>query len=412
RSAIDQLTDAGLIAAFSGTSPGYFRFKHAMVRDAAYESLLKRDRRELHAKVASVLERKYEEQQELAPELVAHHYTQGGLTDQALTFWAAAARRALLRSANAEAIEHTERALEILAAMPQSRERDRQELSFRFLAGGAYWAYKGYGSKEVEETFSRALELAAEIGDPGQTIYAVRGLFGCYYVRAEHERAQKLAERVLKLAAESQDRSDLMVGHMMLGSILYWRGQFRNARHELETAISLYDPAAQRAKMLSMQIDPGTNAYMHLGVTLWILGLPDKALQAASHAVALARQLNQPFALAQALLNQGLVCWRRGDIATARAIVSELRDVATEYEITFLSAAVPLLEGGLLIAEGAAEGGLQQIRQAATAFQAQQANLGKPLIMAVMGPGCTRAGAAAEAKGLCTERQKRAGSTR
>jgi class 3 adenylate cyclase/tetratricopeptide (TPR) repeat protein len=397
---IDQLTDAGLIAAFGGTLPGQFRFRHVMVRDAAYEGLLKRDRRDLHAKVAAALERKYAEQHDLVPELIAHHFTQAGLTEQALTYWAAAARRALSRSANAEAIEHTEQALEILAALPQTRERDRQELGFRFLAGGAYWAYKGYGSEEVEETFSRALELAAEIGDPAQTIYAVRGLFGCYYVRAEHERAQKLAERVLKLASESQDRADLMIGHMMLGSILYWRGEFRTARHELETAIALYDPAAQRAKMLSMQIDPGANAHMHLAVASWMLGFPDKALQASSHAVALARQMNQPFALAQALLNQSFVYWWRGDVTAARAVVAELREVTTEYEIKYLAATVPFLEGGLSIAEGEAEAGLQHVRQAATAFQAQQASLGKPLIMAIMATGYLRSGAADDALNL------------
>jgi predicted ATPase/class 3 adenylate cyclase len=400
RSSIDQLTDAGLISAYDAAAPGRFAFKHVMVRDAAYESLLKRDRRELHAKVAAVLERKHTAQSDMVPELLAHHYTQAGLTEQALTYWAAAARRALLRSANAEAIAHTEKALEILAALPESREQQRQELIFRFLAGGAYWAYKGYGSKEVEETFSRALELAAEIGDPAQTIHALRGLFGCYYVRAEHERAQKQAERVINLARESQDRGDLMVGHMMLGSILFWRGKFKAARHELETALSLYDVAAQRAKMLSMQIDPGINAHLHLAGTLWMLGFPDKALQTSNSAVALARQMGQPFALAQALFFDSLVKRWRGEIAAAEAIVAELRAVATEYQITFLGATVPLLEGGLLIAAGQSELGLQRIRQASTAFQAQQANLGKPMMMAVMAIGCFRAGKGEEAMSL------------
>jgi class 3 adenylate cyclase/predicted ATPase len=400
QSSIDQLTEAGLISAYDAAAPGRFAFKHVMVRDAAYESLLKRDRRELHAKVAAVLERKHAAQPDMGPELLAHHYTQAGLTEQALSYWAAAARRALLRSANAEAIGHTEKALEILAALPESRERHRQELIFRFLAGGANWAYKGYGSKEVEKTFSRALELAAEIGDPAQTIHALRGLFGCYYVRAEHERAQKQAERVINLAGESQDRGDLMVGHMMLGSILFWRGEFKAARHGLETAISLYDVAAQRAKMLSMQIDPGANAHMHLGVTLWMLGFPDKALQTSNDAVAIARQMGQPFALAQALFYDCMVKWWRGEIAAAEAIVAELREVATEYEIKFLSATVPLLEGGLFIAAGQSELGLQRIRQASTAFQAQQANLGKPLMMAAMATGCFRAGTVGEAMNL------------
>ncbi len=397
RSSIDQLIDAGLISPHSAASPGRFAFKHVMVRDAAYESLLKRDRRELHAKVASALERKYAAQPDTASELLAHHYTQAGLTEQAITYWTAAARRALLRSANAEALGHTEKALEILAALPESRERHRQELIFRFLAGGAYWAYKGYASKEVEGALTRAQELAAEIGDPAQTIHALRGLFGCYYVRAEHERAERQAERVINLARESQDRGDLMVGHMMLGSILFWRAGFKVARQELETAISLYDAAEQRAKMLSMQIDPGINAHMHLGGTLWMLGLPDKAQQTSNIAVVLARQMGQPFALAQALFYDCLIKWWRGEISAAEAVLAELRTVATDYQITFLGATVPLVEGGLLIAAGQPEPGLQRIRQAFVAFQEQQANLGKPLMMAVMAVGYFQAGKIEEA---------------
>jgi class 3 adenylate cyclase/tetratricopeptide (TPR) repeat protein len=394
---LDQLIEAGLISRQSAASFQTFTFKHAMVRDAAYESLLKRDRRQLHAKVASVLERKHTAQPDIAPELLAHHYTQAGLIDQALTYWASAAQRALLRSANAEVIGHTEKALEILTGLPESRDRHRQELIFRFLAGGAYWAYKGYGSKEVEETFTRAQELAAEIGDAAQTVYALRGLFGCYYVRAEPERAQKQAERVIKLARESHDRGDLMVGHMMLGSILFWRAEFETARHELEKAISLYDVAEQRTKMLSMQVDPGINAHMHLGANLWMLGSPDVARQVSDQAVALARQMEQPFALAQALFFNCMVKWWRGEIAAAEVAVSELKTVATDYEITFLVATVPLLEGGLLIAAGKADLGLERIRQAFTEFQAQQASLGKPLMMAVMATGFFHAGMTDEA---------------
>jgi predicted ATPase len=270
-------------------------------------------------------------------------------------------------------------------------------LVFRFLAGGAYWAYKGYGSNEVEETFTRAQELAAEIGDAAQTVYAVRGLFGCYYVRAEPERAQKQAERVIKLARESQDRGDLMVGHMMLGSILFWRAEFKAALHELERAISLYDVAEQRTKMLSMQVDPGINAHMHLGATLWMLGSPDKALRISDQSVALARQMEQPFALAQALFFNCMVKWWRREIPAAELAVAELKTVAADYEITFLNATVPLLEGGLLISAGKADLGLERIRQAFTEFQAQQASLGKPLMMAVMATGFFRAGMTDEA---------------
>ena len=184
---------------------------------------------------------------------------------------------------------------------------------------------------------------------------------------------------------------------MMLGSILFWRAEFNAARHELETALSLYNVTEQRAKMLSMQIDPGINAHLHLGGTLWMLGFPDTALDTSNSAVTLARQMGQPFALAQALFFDCIVKWWRGEIPAAEAAAAELRAIATEYQITFLSATAPLLEGGLLIAAGQSELGLQRIGQAFSAFQVQQANLGKPLMMAVMAIGHFRAGMEEEA---------------
>src|SRR6185295_4560745 len=238
QSSLDRLIEAGLVFAQPGAR---YLFKHAMVRDAAYDGLLRRDRRRLHAEVASALERLSPAQARQEPELLAHHYTEAGLVPQALRYWGVAALRAIQRSANLEAIAHTGKAFELLATLPDTRERRVHELGLRFLSGGALWAANGFASPEVEQTFLRAQELAAEVGDAAQTVVALRGLFGCYYARGELTRALAQGEAVKAVAQRSGSRADLTVGHMEVGSILFWRGELEDARRELEAAISLYD---------------------------------------------------------------------------------------------------------------------------------------------------------------------------
>ena len=400
QASLTRLIEAGLVFAQGSEPHAHYLFKHAMVRDAAYDGLLRRDRRGLHAAVASALERMSPAQVRQEPELLAHHYTEAGLVPQALRYWGVAALRAMQRSANLEAIAHTSKAFELLATLPDTRERRVHELGLRFLSGGALWAAKGFASPEVEQTFLRAQELAAEVGDAAQTVVALRGLFGCYYARGELTRALAQGEAVKAVAQRSGSRSDLTVGHMEVGSILFWRGELDAARRELETALSLYDPAQHRAKLLSTQIDPGANARYHLSWTLWTLGLPDQALASADRAVEAGREIAQPLTLAMALFWRAVVQLCRGDVAAAAADIAELRAVTAEFHILYLGATTTVLEGALLIEQGRVQAGIARIEQAFAEFQHQRAGLGRPWTLALIAEGCRRAGMIAQ--GLAT----------
>jgi tetratricopeptide (TPR) repeat protein len=270
------------------------------------------------------------------------------------------------------------------------------ELGLRFLSGSALWAARGFASPEVEQTFLRAQELAAEVGDAAQTVVALRGLFGCYYARGELSRALAQGEAVRAVAQKSGSRADLTVGHMEVGSILFWRGELDAARRELETAISLYDPAEQRARLLSTQIDPGANARYHLSWTLWTLGLPDQGLASADRAVEAGREISQPLTLAMALFWRAVVKLCRGEIAGAGADVAQLRAVTTEFHILYLGATTTVLEGALLIEQGQVEAGIARIEEAFAEFQRQKAGLGRPWTHALVAEGCRRAGMIAE----------------
>jgi class 3 adenylate cyclase/tetratricopeptide (TPR) repeat protein len=395
-----RLVEAGFISAHGPPSERRFLFRHAMVRDAAYESLLKRDRRQIHGAVAAALERLAPRQTNQNAELLAHHYTEAGEIQQALKYWGIAALRAIQKSANLEAIQHTSRALDLIATLPDSRERRMQELGFRFLAGGAYWAVKGFSSTEVEQLFLRALELTEEVGNAEQSVIALRGLFGCYYARGELARAFAQGERIAALAERSGSQADRTIGHMQKGSILFWRGEHAAARRELESAIAAYNPAQHRARLLSTQIDPGANARYHLGWTLWVSGLPDQALTMAQRAIDQGRDIAQPLTLAMALFWGAAVKLSCGDIEGAAAATAELRDVTAEYHIRYLSAVTLVLEGGLLIERGETGAGIERLHLALAEFERQQAGLGRPWTMALIAEGCRRLGRVSEGLGM------------
>lgn len=392
QNALSQLLKAELIVADSNTPLARFAFHHALVKDAAYNSMLKRDRRQFHARVAAALEALDPESNPVEPELLAYHYAEADLPLPALKWWYVAAQQALQRSANVEAWRHAASAIEMLQAQPDTRERRRLERDFRLLAGSAGWAVKGFGALEVEQNFTRARELAAEVGDPAQAIVTLRGLFGCYYARGELARAYQQAESVVALAEQNASHGDLMVGHMLCGSIRYWQGQFGEARDELDTALSLYDPAEQAGRLLSSQIDPGVNARLHLGWTLWCRGFADDALATSDEGLEVARIIDQPFSLAMGLFWNAAVRLCRGEIEAVEAAVEELNSVTARYQIAYLGACAFVLKGAALIAKGQPGPGIDTINTAFTAFRSQQAGLGLPWAMSLAAEGCLRAG--------------------
>jgi adenylate cyclase len=182
-----------------------------------------------------------------------------------------------------------------------------------------------------------------------------------------------------------------MVGHLVAGQILFWRGEFIAARAEQEGALSLYDPAEQRTRTLSLQIDPGVNARMHLGWTLWSLGFPDQGVAAVERALADARRSGQPFSLAMALFWRAAVAHCCGDWETVRAATEELRLVTAEHHITYLGACATVLESSVCIESGQIAAGIARLRRAFGEFRDQQAGLGWPWGLSHAVAGCALA---------------------
>lgn len=390
--ALNRLNESGIVLKH-GTPPhsGYL-FKHALVQDAAYESLLRSERQLLHARIARLLEERYPDRAEVEPDILAHHYTRAGLAEQAVIYWELAGQRALDRSANLEVIGYADRGLQLINEIADRATRQRQELNFQVLRGAAYRAVKGFASSKAEESFARARELCEELGDETRLIDVLRGLYSCHYARGELSRAGELGKELLNVGHRMNDSSAGMLGHWMLGCINFWQGKFPEARHHLEQASSLYDPSEQRVKMLALQIDPGVNALFHLGWTLWILGYPEQAVSTSDQAIRTARGLSQPFALSMALF---FACETRacaGHEAGTGALLAELRSVSATYGLEYLGTCARVLEGQALIARNESTAGLQRIQQAFTEFQEQEAGLGLPWAMSIAATAYRRLG--------------------
>ena len=399
---LGQLVEAGLIHTASAETQERFAFKHALMRDAAYESLLKRDRRSLHAAVATALAARNGSTHAVEPELLAHHYTEAGATNDAVKYWGIAARRALQASANSEALVHASRGLELVNALPDTLDRKRQELELRITSGWAYWSLKGFSADEVEQTFVRAQDLAIEIGDDEMLNYALRGMFVCRYTRGEWRSARKLAEQEIALAHKRNDIGDLMLGQWALGSVLFWMGEFTPARQQMESSLAIYDPALIQAKIFSSQVSPIVNSNMVLSWSLLILGFPDKAIEHGDEALREARSSGHALSLSMALFWYGIVRMYRGELDTASEYVRELLTIAARYQIAYFTICGILLDGAIKVAGGDAKSGIQQIEKALAELRTMRGGLGVPWVMALTADGYLRNGALKEALGAVT----------
>src|SRR5262245_28741500 len=275
-------------------------FKHVLIQEAAYQSLLEGTRRQVHRQIAEMLVEHCPQVEETQPEWLAHHYTEAGLSAQALVYWQRAWQYALDRSAYAEAIAHLSRGLEVLRTLPITAEHLQCELDQLALLGPALMATKGYGAPEVEAVYARARELCEQMGETPYLFPVLRGLWGFYFVRAELQTAHALGKQLLRLAHALQDSSRLIVASYTIGATLFHRGEFLAARVHLERGNHPHATDTRRPDN-TVSIDHGLTCLLGTAWHLHLVGYPDQALQKSYAALQLAQEMMQPFASAVAL---------------------------------------------------------------------------------------------------------------
>jgi tetratricopeptide (TPR) repeat protein len=236
------------------------------------------------------------------PELLAHHCTEAGRTEEAVQYWQRAGKRALERSANPEAIAHLTRGIQLLDGLPQSRQRDEQELMFQAALIAPLWTSRGFGSPEAERASRRALELCEWAApDTAAHFRALRGLAYAYLIPGGLRRARPLAEQLLALAERRQDPELLAYAHFDMGMNLLWSAELAAARVRLEQGIALYDPEWGRPATSRHEFNCASNCHQFLTRVCWHLGYPEQALRHSGQAIAIAEDISHHFSQATAL---------------------------------------------------------------------------------------------------------------
>jgi class 3 adenylate cyclase/predicted ATPase len=378
-----QLVEAELIYQRGLPPQATYLFKHALVQDAAYQSLLKSKRQQYHQQIAQVLAERFPETAETQPELLAHHYTEASLIAQAIPYWQQAGQRASWRSANAEAISHLTKGLELLKTLPDTPERTQQELSLQLTLGVPLMGTRGYAAPELEKVYARARALSQQVGETPQLGGVLYGLWAFYCGRVELHTARELAEQLFTLAQRTQDPLALLRGRFVMARILPIRGEFVEAREHAEQGIGLYDRyRSQRSPWVAHHC--GVGCLNDMAWVLWLLGYPDQALRRAQEALVMAQEMAHPMTLAEAL---SYLAWFHQNLRerqTAEERAAALVTLCTEQGFPLWQAEGTIVRGWALTEQGREEEGVTQIRQGLADYRATGAELKLPDCLALL----------------------------
>jgi predicted ATPase len=361
----------------------YF-FKHALIQDAAYQSLLKSTRQHYHQRIALVLEAQFIEVAQAPPELLAHHCTEAGLIEKAVHYWHQAGQRASERSAHVEALAHLRQGLALLDTLPETPERIRREVDMLIALGASLIATKGWAAPEVGETYTSAQQRCHHLEDPYQLFPVLRGLWSYHLTRAEYHRAHALGAQLLTLAQQVQDPAMLLEAYRGLGATLQFLGAAAEAYTHLAQGIALYDPQQHSASLFLYGEDTGVVCRSHAALALWWLGYPDQGLAQTDEAVTLAQHVAHPFSLGYALgFAAGFSQFCRDVRATQERAAATIR-LATQQGFPHWRAHGACLHGWAVAHQGQAQEGIEQIHQGMRAFRATGAESGRSSFLALL----------------------------
>ncbi len=294
-----------------------YAFKHVLLRDAIYDSLLRSKRQQIHADIAAILENDFPELAENQPEVLAYHYQEAGNHKLAIRCWFDSGQRAFAHSANVEAIANFRKALQLLNALPETPERTKQEIDIQLALGIPLIAVQGYASAETREAFSRARTLCVRLGNIPEYFQALFGLWGHSWMCGKNDDALRMADEFLSRSRALSDPVPLMVAHRVMGSTLLTIGDFQSSANHFEETIKLsISKEKQRLYSLYM-VEPQAASLLLLSWDLWFLGYPDQSLSRVSEALALAQELRHPYTIAFAHYMTSVVHLLRGEAARA-----------------------------------------------------------------------------------------------
>ena len=395
--ALSRLVDAGLVFQRGAPPMAEYLFKHALVQEAAYGTLLRRTRQQLHARIAEALEAQSPELMNTQPDLFAQHYAQAGLVEKSVTYWGKAGHRSAARSAMEEAAAQFQKGLDQLALLPDGPNRQRQELEFCAALGAALRFVKGQAAPETGQAYARARELWEELGYPAEYLHIPYGQSRYHVYRGEMDLALRLDEDLLGVSQQRNDFRGLILSHQSCGTGYMLRGRFALARTHLETVLSLYDPNSHHSLGHQTGSHPHVVAQGYLGVVSLCLGFPDQALVRTNAAITEARRLAYSPTLATALMIGATLLSFIGDNGALDHRADELVAVATEQGVPWWRTVGTIYRGWVTAKNGDVVEGMSLLRSGRAAYRASGAELLMPHHTALFARACDIAGQIEEA---------------
>ena len=400
-----QLVEAEIVYQRGVGAQALYTFKHALIQDAAYQSLLKSTRQHYHQRIAQVLEARFAPTVETQPELLAYHYTEAGLAAQAIGYWQRAGRHAAQRSAHREAIAHLTKGLELLLRLPETPARASEELTLQIALGASLLIAQGYSAPTTERAYVRARALCQQVGDVAQLSRVLFALWGVYANRADHSTARELGAELLTLAQRLHNPTTLLVAHHAVGSTWYWLGALTQARDALGHALALeaHQPQAGDAAA-TVRVARVAN-YGYTAWTLWLLGYPEQAQQHNHQALTLAHALGHPFSQVVALLYAAMFHLLRREGPAAQECVEAELTLATEHGFPFWVAGGTILRGWARAVQGQTTEGIAEMRQGIAAWRAIGASVVLSTYLATLAEVYGHIGQLGDAQQLLSEAQ-------
>ena len=414
KEALDELVNAFILNR-NQMSDNRFRytFRHPLLRETAYQSLLKSRRQQYHQQIAEVLQRA----DSFQPELVAYHYTEAGIPEEAVDYWHRAAQRALEHSANVEGVRHIMQGLAALETLSthvntpaQQVAVDQRELELQTTLGTALIATNGYASPEVEAAYTRArelLEILEKRADPSleeesdaplDRVKDLRfpvlfGLWLSHLVSGRLLSARELGEACLAIAKQAENQAFEVEAHRALGATLYYLSEFKNALAHLESGIERYQPQHHPVPaFLHYVAEPGMTLLAYSAPLLWCLGYPIQAKERMNKAVTIGKNTNHPFSRAVSLHFKTVLHQYRGEVEEVDTSASRMLQICQEHGFSAWEAAATVMKGWVLAEQNRPEEAIATIRQGIAAWEETRGEILLPLFLALLAQVYQRVG--------------------
>jgi class 3 adenylate cyclase/predicted ATPase len=392
QSSLDRVVAAGLLFQQGLPPHGTYLFKHALVQDAAYGTLLRQPRRALHARIAEALEGQFADIVESQPELLARHCTEAGQIERAVPMWVQAGSNAARTSASTEALRHFNKALDLVRSMPDDKARNRHELAIQINLGHVHVTAKGFGAPEAGASYARARDLANDLQDQSQLFTSMWGLWLFNNTQPGKGAARSLSEELLALGARTADSGQMLQACHASWTTNFIIGDFGYTSRQARRGRELYDASEHRThKYLYAGHDPGVCSRIFGAASAFVLGFPDQALSLVREASDLAKTLNHPLSLIIGELFRTLVHLFRGEPRDAMPILDRAVRVATEAGIP-RGMWANFLNGWALAVDGGAEAGVSRALLDFDAPGAAGQELLRPFYTGVLADMCRAAG--------------------